>query len=105
MKLFEIYIHKSDFKNIIAEELQKFCKEFPELINKATWLTPISTSAFTILNNRIIARLEKENITKCPRCGKQTRADILHTCTPGNWRPIKVSAKADDKVKKVHVVV
>lgn len=98
-------MHKNDFKNLIAEEFQKFCREYPELIDKATWKDPHSIAAFTILNNRICLRLEKENITKCPRCGKQTRADIMHTCTPGNWRPIKASAKAPDKVNKVHVVV
>ena len=89
MKLFEITMHKSDFKTIIAKEFQKFSIEYPEIINKATWKDPFAISAFTILNNRICKAVEENNITKCPRCGKHTRADILHTCTPENWKPIK----------------
>lgn len=77
------------FDDIIMKETEKFAKENPEQMEKAMWKDSFAHLAFRVLANVIRKRMVEETIVHCPRCNKETRADILHTCSPGDWKPVK----------------
>jgi hypothetical protein len=103
--IIDVSMEKTKLRDVIEERTYQFCQEYPEVVRRASFKEPGKLSPpniFRKLSDDIIKDVEHGCITKCPRCGKHTRADILHTCSPGDWKPIKVvPCKALPATKRV----